>query len=79
MEEVGICPCLSMLEYQQPEHPQQQCRILAFLGMVQNTMELHSLYRIVDLYVRMLTNTTFQLTPDSSRQSIHPERLLQIE
>ena len=68
-----------MLEYQQPEHPQQQCLILAFLGMVQSTMELHLPCQIVGLYVRMLTNTTFQLTPDSSRQSIHPERLLQTE
>lgn len=68
-----------MLEYQQLEHPQPQRRSLAFLGMVQSTMELHLPCRIVGLYVRMLTNTTFQLTPDSSRQSIHPERLLQIK
>jgi hypothetical protein len=68
-----------MLGYQQPEHPQLQCRILAFLGMVQSTMELHLPYRIVGLYVRMLTNPTFQVTPVSSRQSIHPERPLQIE
>jgi hypothetical protein len=79
MEAAGIGPCLSTLECQQLEHPQPQCRIRVFREMVQNTKGLHLPYRTVGLYVRMLSNTIFQLTLGNFHQPIHPEQLLQTE
>ncbi|MEY4025681.1 MAG: hypothetical protein RL438_1194, partial [Actinomycetota bacterium] len=61
------------------EHLLPQRRIQASRGMAQNTTELHLQCQIEDLYVRMLTNTIFQLTLDSSRQSIRLAPLLQTE